>query len=104
MGKPVACMRVSYNSILTNCMHVNDIYRQTAEIVLQCVAMPPRKNAPLAFRIPGELKQDLQHIADREARSISQICEILLGIGAEQYQKEGVKFLQRYLDRRKAGS
>ena len=35
---------------------------------------------------------------------ISQIYEILLGIGAEQYLKEGVTSLQRYLDRRKAGS
>ena len=32
---------------------------------------------------------------------MSQICEILLRIGAEQYKKEGAKFLQRYLDRRR---
>jgi hypothetical protein len=63
-------------------------------------AMPERKDAPLAFRIPAELKQGLQQIADREARSMSQICEILLRIGAEQYKKEGARFLQRYLDRR----
>jgi hypothetical protein len=67
-------------------------------------AMPPKKDTPLAFRIPAELKQELHHIADSEARSISQICEILLRIGAEQYQKEGAKFLQRYLNRRKLGS
>jgi len=67
-------------------------------------AMPPKKNTPLAFRIPAELKQELQHIADSEARSISQICEILLRIGAAQYQKEGAKFLQRYLNRRKPES
>jgi len=65
--------------------------------------MPARKDAPLAFRIPADLKRELQQIADREARSISQICEILLRIGAEQYGKEGAKFLQRFLDRRKAG-
>ena len=64
--------------------------------------MPDRKDAPLAFRIPAELKQSLQQIADKEARSMSQICEIFLRIGAEQYRKEGAKFLQRYLDRRKA--
>ena len=63
--------------------------------------MPDRKDAPLAFRIPAELKQCLQQIADREARSMSQICEILLRIGAEQYKKDGARFLQRYLDRRK---
>ena len=32
---------------------------------------------------------------------MSQICEILLRIGAEQYKKEGGRFLQRYLDRRR---
>jgi hypothetical protein len=63
--------------------------------------MPDRKDAPLAFRIPAELKQDLQQIADREARSMSQTCEILLRIGSEQYKKEGARFLQRYLDRRR---
>ena len=66
-------------------------------------AMPARKDTPLAFRIPADLKRELQQIADREARSISQICEILLRIGAEQYEKEGPRFLQRFLDRRKAG-
>ena len=58
-----------------------------------------KKNAPLAFRIRSDLKKSLQLIADREARSISQICEILLTIGAEAYTKEGSKYLQRYLDR-----
>lgn len=57
-----------------------------------------KKNAPLAFRIPGELKKSLQQIANREARSISQICEILLTIGTEAYGKEGSKYLHRYLD------
>jgi hypothetical protein len=56
-----------------------------------------KKNAPLAFRIPGELKKNLQHIASREARSISQICEILLTIGTEAYGKEGSKYLHRFL-------
>jgi hypothetical protein len=63
--------------------------------------MADRKDAPLAFRIPAELKQDLLQIADKEARSMSQVCEIILRIGAEQYKKEGSRFLQRYLDRRK---
>jgi hypothetical protein len=63
--------------------------------------MADRKDAPLAFRIPAELKQELLQIADKEARSMSQICEIILRIGAEQYKKEGARFLQRYLDRRK---
>jgi hypothetical protein len=60
-----------------------------------------KKNAPLAFRISGELKNSLQQIADREARSISQVCEILLTIGAETYDKEGSKYLHRFFGHRK---
>jgi hypothetical protein len=64
--------------------------------------MSALKNTPLAFRVPADLKKELQQIADREARSISQICEIFLRIGTEQYGKEGARFLRRFLDRQKA--
>ena len=60
-----------------------------------------KKNAPLAFRIPSNLKKSLQEIASREARSISQICEILLTIGTENYGKEGSKYLNRYIGQNK---
>jgi predicted transcriptional regulator len=60
-----------------------------------------KKNAPLAFRIPSELKKRLQQIADHEVRSISQVCEILLSIGTEAYDKEGARYLNRYLGRSK---
>jgi hypothetical protein len=60
-----------------------------------------RKNAPLAFRVPQELKSELQEIAEGEARSISQICEILLRLGVETYKREGPKYLLRFLSRRK---
>lgn len=60
-----------------------------------------KKNAPLAFRIPDELKKSLEQIAHREARSISQVCEILLTIGTEAYSKEGPRYLQAYLKRSK---
>jgi hypothetical protein len=60
-----------------------------------------KKDSPIAFRIPSTLKKALQNIATREARSISQICELMLTIGADAYQKEGQKYLQRYLDRQK---
>jgi hypothetical protein len=62
-----------------------------------------KKNAPLAFRIPGELKKSLEQIANREARSISQICEIFLMIGTEAYGKEGPKYIQRHLGHSKEG-
>jgi len=60
-----------------------------------------RKDAPLAFRIPADLKKKLQEVAKREARSVSQICEMLLKVGVEGYEKEGRKYLQRFLSRQK---
>jgi predicted transcriptional regulator len=56
-----------------------------------------KKNAPLAFRIPGDLKKDLQRVADKEARSMSQICELFLRLGVEAYEKDGSRYLQRLL-------
>jgi hypothetical protein len=60
-----------------------------------------KKDAPLAFRIPDELKKVLEQIAHREARSVSQICQILLTIGTEAYNKEGPRYLQSYLGNKK---
>lgn len=60
-----------------------------------------KKDAPLAFRIPTELKKKLQEVAKREARSISQICEMFLTVGVEGYEKDGSKYLQRFLARQK---
>jgi hypothetical protein len=61
-----------------------------------------RKDAPLSFRIPGDLKSRLLRIADREARSISQTCELLLTIGADGYEKEGSKYLHRHMAAKKS--
>ena len=54
-----------------------------------------KKSAPLAFRIPDDLKKGLEQIAHREARNVSQICQILLTIGMEAYNKEGSKYLKQ---------
>ena len=54
-----------------------------------------RKDAPLAFRIPADLKKKLLKLARQEARSLSQICEMLLKIGVEEYDKDGHKYLHR---------
>jgi predicted transcriptional regulator len=62
------------------------------------------KSAFLGMRIPSELKKQLEQIARREERSISQICEVLLREGAAAYQKEGSKYIQRILARRKDAS
>jgi len=58
-----------------------------------------KKDTPLAFRIPADLKKRLQELARREARSISQVCEILLRLGVDAYEKEGPSYFQRLLSR-----
>jgi hypothetical protein len=55
------------------------------------------KDAPLAFRISTDLKRRLLKLAKQESRSLSQICEMLLKIGADEYDKDGHKYLQRVL-------
>jgi len=54
-----------------------------------------RKDAPIAFRIPAELKKRLLEVAKHEERSLSQVCEMLLRLGVEDYEKKGSKYLQR---------
>jgi hypothetical protein len=55
----------------------------------------------LAFRVPPSLKDELQEIAATEARSMSQICELLLNEGVEAYRKDGPKFMQRLVAKQK---
>jgi hypothetical protein len=75
-----------------------------AKGILSLTIAQMNKDAPLAFRIPAELKKNLQEVAKREARSISQICEMFLKLGVEGYEKEGSKYLQRFLARQKKES
>jgi predicted transcriptional regulator len=55
----------------------------------------------LGIRIDPELKRTLEEIGDAEARSVSQVCELLLGKGVDAYKKEGAKYLQRTSSRHK---
>jgi hypothetical protein len=57
------------------------------------------KDTRLTFRVQVELKKSLEAIANKEARSVAQICEVLLKDGVEAYQKEGAKYLQRLIAR-----
>lgn len=56
------------------------------------------KDAPLAFRISGELKKKLLKIAKRERRSLSQVCDILLNIGVREYDRSGTAYLHKTFD------
>lgn len=53
------------------------------------------KDAALVFRIPADLKKRLLRAAKREARSLSQVCEMLLTVGIHEYEKNGPKYLQK---------
>jgi hypothetical protein len=55
-----------------------------------------------AFRVSPDLKNEIQGIANSEARSISQVCELLLSEGVQSYKKEGPKFIQRLVAKQKA--
>ena len=59
------------------------------------------KKGFLAFRVSPELKKEIQDIAASEARSISQVCELLLSEGVGAYKKEGPKFMQRLVAKQK---
>ena len=64
-------------------------------------ALDMRKAAALSFRIPRRLKAELEKVALQEGRSLSQVCEALLGGGLEAYRKEGPKYLQHFLSHQK---
>lgn len=55
----------------------------------------------MGLRITPDLKQQLEKIGTREERSMSQVCEILLRHGVEQYKNEGPSFFQQLLGRAK---
>jgi hypothetical protein len=62
------------------------------------------KNEQIGFRISSTLKRELQDVARREGRTLSQICEIFVAGGLYTYKREGVRYLQRLLSREKKES
>ena len=59
------------------------------------------KDQQIGFRVSAALKRELQEVAEREARTLSQICELFVSRGLKAYKKEGPKYLQRHLSRQK---
>jgi len=59
------------------------------------------KNEQIGFRLSSSLKKELQDVARRERRTLSQVCEIFLTGGLDAYKSEGAKYLQRLLSRLK---
>ena len=62
------------------------------------------KDTRLSVRVRSELKKAMEAIASKESRSVAQICEAFLEAGSEGYKKEGSKYLQRFLSRRRESS
>jgi hypothetical protein len=58
------------------------------------------KDTRLTFRIHSELKKELEGLANKESRSVAQICEAFLQAGLTAYKKEGTKYIHRFLSRR----
>ena len=59
------------------------------------------KDERIGFRVSGEVKTALLQIAKKEGRSLAQICDLFLRGGINEYEKEGVSYLQRLLVRQK---
>jgi hypothetical protein len=55
------------------------------------------KNTRLTFRVRSELKKKLEIVAASESRSVAQICEAFLHAGLVAYEKEGAKYVSRFL-------
>lgn len=55
------------------------------------------KDNRLNFRVRSDLKEKLERIAAVEARSVAQICEAFLQAGLAAYEKEGAKYISRFL-------
>lgn len=53
----------------------------------------------MTFRVRSELKKKLEVVAATEGRSVAQICEAFLQAGLIAYEKEGMKYVRRFLAR-----
>lgn len=60
-----------------------------------------RKAEQIGLRVPADLKKALIQIAKNEDRSLAQVCEIFLRIGALSYKDEGARYFQRILARQR---
>jgi len=58
------------------------------------------KDTRLTLRIHSELKKELEGLANKESRSVAQICEAFLQAGLSAYRREGTKYIHRFLSRR----
>jgi antitoxin component of RelBE/YafQ-DinJ toxin-antitoxin module len=53
-----------------------------------------RKDTLLSIRVHSALKQELEDIAKKEGRTVSQVCDLLLRVGVQKYGREGTKLFR----------
>jgi hypothetical protein len=58
------------------------------------------KDTRLTLRVHSVLKEELEGVANKESRSVAQICEAFLRAGLAAYKKDGTKYIHRFLARR----
>jgi hypothetical protein len=55
------------------------------------------KDSRLTFRVRSDLKTRLESAAASEGRSVAQLCEAFLMAGLSTYEKEGPKYVSKFL-------
>ena len=72
--------------------------------VLESPQLMTAKDERIGFRVSNEIKASLLHIAKKEGRSLAQVCELLLKGGIHGYEREGSRYLHRFVERPKEKS
>jgi len=69
--------------------------------VLEFWQLMTAKDERIGFRVSSEIKVALLQIAKKEGRSLAQICELILRGGIHEYEREGSRYLHRFVERPK---
>jgi hypothetical protein len=67
--------------------------------VLESPQFMTAKDERIGFRVSSEIKVALSQIAKKEGRSLAQVCELLLKGGIHEYEREGSRYLHRFVER-----
>jgi hypothetical protein len=59
------------------------------------------KDERIGFRVSKEIKAAVSQIAKKEGRSLAQVCELLLRGGIHEYDREGSRYLHRFVEKPK---
>jgi hypothetical protein len=69
--------------------------------VLKSPQLMTAKDERIGFRVSSEIKVALSQIAKKEGRSLAQVCELFLRGGIHEYEREGSRYLHRFVERPK---